>query len=98
MSRIGRSPEQSATEAHRRPNRFESVRGELLRDKSDLRSGAAIIAHDIAAIDENTTRRRRHNAADNTDQSRFAGAVGTEQGENLALEDFEIDRFQCLEP
>src|SRR6476469_5512202 len=98
MCRIGRAPEQSATKAHGSPDRFESVGGKFLRDETDLRSGAAVIAHDIAAIDENVTRRRRHNAADDTDQSRFARAVGTEQGENLALEDFEIDRFQRLEP
>src|ERR1041384_5691726 len=97
MSRMGRSPEQSATEAHRRPNRFESVRGELLRDQSDLRSGAAIIAQDIAAIDEDIARRRRHNAADNTDKSRFAGAVGTEESENFPLANCQVDRFQRLE-
>src|SRR4029079_11380025 len=97
MSRIGRSPEQSATEAHRRPDRFESVGGELLRDQSDLRSGAAIIAQDIAAIDDDVARRRGHNAADNTDKSRFAGAVRTEQGENFPLANCEVDRFQRLE-
>src|SRR5689334_6302962 len=97
MSRIGRAPEQSATEAHGSPDGFESVGGKFLRDETDLRSGAAVIAHDIAAIDKNITRRRRHNAADDTNQSRFAGAVGTEQGENFPLADFEIDRFQRLE-
>src|SRR5689334_16281477 len=98
MNRIGRAPEQSATEAHGSPDRFKSIGGKFLRDETDLRSGAAVIAPDIAAINQNVTRRWCHNAADDTDQSRFAGAVGTEQGENFPFADFEIDRFQRLEP
>ena len=56
-----------------------------------IASDCPVVGGDVFAVDLNRARRRIDDAADDADQRRFAGAVGAEQGENLALLYFKID-------
>jgi hypothetical protein len=49
------------------------------------------------AVHEHHARARRDDAANDVDQGRLAGAIGTQQSENFPLEDVEIDVLQRLE-
>ena len=59
--------------------------------------GRAVVAHDVVAVGEHRAARRRHDPADDADQRGLAGAVGAEQGEDLALADLEVDVLQRLQ-
>src|SRR5690606_32164348 len=88
---------QSAREAHRRPDAFEGVGRQLLRHQSDLRACGAVVADDVVAVRGHATAAGRDDATDDADQRRLAGAVGTEQGEDLAAPDLQVDRLERLE-
>src|SRR5208283_233243 len=49
---------------------------------------------DVVAVDRDRAAARLDDAADDVDQRRLAGAVGAEQGENLAAADLEIDGLE----
>jgi hypothetical protein len=95
--RVARLVEQAAAEIHCRPHAFKGVGVQLLRHQADQRTGGAVILDDVVAVDRNRALRRIENAADDPDQRGLACAVRTEQCENLAAPDLEIDYFQRLE-
>ncbi len=97
MRRVARAAEQPPAEAHRVPHGLERVGVQLLRHQADLRPRCAVIAHDVVAVGEHRSRGRRDDPADDADQRRLSRAVGPEQGEDLALADFEVDALQCLQ-
>ena len=92
------APEQPAAEADRRPHRLERVGGQLLRHQADLEARRAVVAHDVVPVGHHRPARRRHDAADDVDERRLAGAVRPEQREDLAAPDLEIDPLERDEP
>src|SRR5207248_9272333 len=54
-------------------------------------------AGDVASVEEDMPAGRLWPAADRHQQSRFAGAVGADQRDDLASGDFEVDAFQRSE-
>ncbi len=70
----------------------------LLRHQADLGPGGAIVADDVVAVDLDLAAGGGDDPAHDADQGRLAGAVGAEQGEDLALGDVEADAFQRLMP
>ena len=92
--RIGRAAEQPSAEADRMQDGGENIERDLLRHQANNRSCGAIVAHDVVAVDQYPPRRHRHRAAGDADQRRLAGAVGAQEGENLAFGDLEIDRIE----
>ena len=93
IGRIRRAPEQPAAEA-RPVDGGENIERDLLRHQSDHRARGAVVVHDVMAVDQNFARSHRHRAADDADQRRLAGAVRTQEGENLAFVDLQIDRVE----
>ena len=91
---IGRPPEQPAAEGRCSVDGREDIERDLLRHEPDDRPRGAIVANDVMAVDEDLARSHRHGAADDPDQRRLAGAVRTEQGEDLAFGDLQIDRVE----
>ena len=94
MRGIGRLAEQAATEAHRRPHRLERVGRKFLRHQSDLGARRAVVAHDIVPVGEHGAGAGVDDAADDADQRGLAGAVGSEQGKDLAATDVEVDLLE----
>ncbi len=92
--RIGRPAEQAAAERYGRRYGREDVERDLLRHQADAGAGGAKVAKDVEAGDADRARGHRHRAANHPDQRRLPGAVGAEQGEDLALVDGEIDRVE----
>jgi hypothetical protein len=84
---FGRLAEQAAAERHRRPHRFEGVGGQFLRHQADQRARGAVVGDDVVAVDRTRARAGIDDAADDADQRGLAGAVGAEQGEDLAAAD-----------
>ena len=97
VRRVRRAAEEAAAEAHRAPHRLEHVGVQLLRDQTDLRPRGTVVAHDVVAVDEDPSRGRRDDAADDADQRRLAGAVRAEQGEDFAPADLQVDALQRLQ-
>jgi hypothetical protein len=95
---ITRLAEQSAAERHGRPNGFERIGREFLRDKADHGAGHAIVSADVVARNRDTAFGQGDNSADDADQRRLAGAVRAEQGKDLAAADVEVDPLKCAEP
>ena len=58
----------------------------------------AVVGDDVVAVDRDRAVARVHDAADDADQRRLAGAVGAEQRENLAAPDVEVDALSALKP
>ena len=88
-------PRLKLTVAH---TRLEGVGGQFLRHQADHRAGGAIVGDDVVAIDGDVPRGCIDDAADDADQRRLAGAVGSQQRENLAAADLEIDVLQRQKP
>jgi hypothetical protein len=95
---VARPTEQPTRERERVPDRLEHVGGQLLRHEADLRAGRTEVAHVIVAIRDDGAFRCGHDAADDVDQRGLARAVRTEQGEDLAAADLEIDVLESGEP
>ena len=89
--------EEAAAKGDRGPHGHESVGRELLRHQPDHRARSAIVRDDVTAGDGDAAGRRRHDPADDTDEGGLSGAVRSEQAENLARPDLEIDVLQRLE-
>src|SRR5690606_9048188 len=79
---------------HGRPDRLEDVVEQLLRDQTDLAARGAVVADDVLAADQYLAVARIDDAADDADQGGLAGAVGAEQGEDLAALDVEVDGLE----
>ena len=98
MRRVARLAEQAAAEADGAPDALEGVGVQFLRHQPDHRARRAVVLEDVVAVDRDLAGGRNQNAADDADQRRLAGAVGAEQGEDLATFDVEIDLLQRPEP
>ena len=97
VARVRGAPEQSAAEAAGGPGRLEHLRDQLLRHEPDAGTGVAVVLHDVVAGGGHRARARRHDSAHDVDQRGLAGAVRAEQGEDLALLDVEVHRFERLQ-
>src|ERR1700733_11629781 len=97
MSGVFRLAEQAAAETHRSPYRLESVGVQFLRHESDHGARRPRIADDIVAADRDVAGAQIIDAANDADQRGLAGAVRSEQREDLALLDLQIDVLQRLE-
>ncbi len=89
-------PEQAAAVGYGCPNRFEHVGGELLGNQANHGTRRPIVLDDIVTAYGDGAAARGDNAANDTDESRLAGAIGPEQREYFALLDVEIDALQRL--
>src|SRR4051812_41709672 len=97
VGRVGALAEQPAAETDRGPHRFERVRSQLLGHEADLGAGGPVVGDDVVSVGENAAFGRVHDAADDVDQRRLAGAVGAEQRKNLAPTDVQVDGPESLE-
>src|ERR1700730_13513940 len=97
MDRVGRLAEQAAAEAHGRPDRLERVRGQFLRDKTDLGSRGPVVADDVMAVGHDGASARIDDPADDIDQRRLACAIWTKQAKYLSLADLQVDFLEGLE-
>ncbi len=61
------------------------VAGHGLRNDADGLAHVVGLAHDVEVVDARRAGGRRHEGGQHADQGGFAGAVGTEQAENLAV-------------
>jgi len=91
---VRRLAKQPARKTHCRPDALESFVEQFLRHQSDLRAGGAVVLDDVVAVDQYATAAGIDDAADDADQRGLAGAVGAEQGEDLALADVEVDALE----
>ena len=69
----------------------ERVEHQLLRHHAQPRAGGAIVAADVVAHDGDAATARAREAGEHRDQRGLAGAIGAQQGEELALFDVEAD-------
>jgi len=76
---------------------LERVGRELLGHEPDHGACLPVLAPDVVPVDEHLPRSRVDDPADDADERRLAGAVRTEEREDLALRDLEVDRLQRLE-
>ena len=96
--RGGFPPEKPTAETYRVPDRLECVGGQFLGYQSDHCPRLAVIAHNVETARGHAAGGRVHDAADDTDQRCLAGAVGSEQCEDFAALDDEVDVRQRGEP
>ena len=96
MRRIARLAEQAAAEAHRIPDGLERIGGELLRHQADHGAHDAVVLADIAAVHQDGALGRGHDSANDVDQGGLAGAVGTQEREDLAFADAQVDGLERL--
>ena len=89
--------EQPAAERDRGPDRLEGVGGQLLGHQADGGPGGAEIPHDVMTVGQHGAGGGIDDAADDADQGRLAGAVGAQQGKNLAPAYFQIHVLESLE-
>src|SRR5210317_630760 len=97
MFRIRRLTKQSTGECQFIPDRLESFSVKFLWYEANTGTGLTIVPDDIMAINRHHAGTGIYNAADDTDQSSFAGTIGTEQCDDLAIFDFQTDIFKRLE-
>jgi hypothetical protein len=97
MAGICRFAEQSATEGHRSPRGFEGIGRQFLRHETDHGAGGAVVGDDVVTVHQNGPFAWIDDPADGADQRRLARAVGTQQCEDLALANVEIDVFESPE-
>ncbi len=86
--------EQPPAEGNRVPHGLEHVGRDFLRHQPDLGPCGAEVPDDVVAVGLDCAPRRIDDPADDTDQSRLAGTVGAQQGEDLAAANLEIDVFE----
>ena len=94
--RIRAFAEQTAAERDGVPNRFEHVGRELLRHEADLRAGAAKIFDDVVTVGDDRSGGEIHGSAHDADQRGFSRSVRSEQREDFAALDLEVDVLQRL--
>ena len=92
---VARAAEQPAREGHGRQHGFEHVDRQFLRNQTDEAACRLVIGERIVAGNLDRPGGGRDDAADDADQSRFAGAVGAEESEDLPLVDRQIDAVKC---
>src|SRR3984893_14808329 len=97
MDRVGRLAEQAAAETHGRPDRLERIRGQFLRDKTDLGSRGPVVADDVMAAGDDGASGRIDDPADDIDERRLACAIWTKQAKYLSLADLQVDFLEGLE-
>jgi hypothetical protein len=96
MGRVRPFPEQAAAVGNGCPNRFEHVGGKLLGNQANHGTRRPIVHDDIVTAYGDRAGARGDNTANYTNESRLAGAIGSEQREYFALIDVEIDALQRL--
>src|SRR5262249_5400175 len=94
---IGALAEQSAAERHGVPNGLEGVGRQLLRDEPDQRSRFTVTGTNVVAVHRDSAGGRIRDPADDADEGRFAGAVRTQQGEDFAAKNLEVDILERVE-
>ncbi len=95
---FGARPNRPRLKLHGRPHRLEGIGGQLLRHQADLHARRAVVAHDVVAVGHDACPAvGGDDAADDADQRGLAGAVGTQQREDLALADLEVDALERLQ-
>ena len=77
--------------------RLEHVEVDFLRHDADAGLGRLELAVDVVAEHADAAGRLVHQRGDDADQRGLAGAVGTEQREEIALLDVEVDALQRLD-
>jgi hypothetical protein len=82
----------SLADGERREHRLPA--GDL--DDPELRRGDRVGVRDVTAVEDDRAGARVDQPGDGLEQGRLAGAVGPEQGDDLALLDFEVDTEQHL--
>jgi hypothetical protein len=87
----GRLAPQAAAESGRGPDRLERIRRQLLRHQTDHRPGGAVVPDDVVAVDRHAAFAGIEDAANDADQRRLARAVRSQQREDLASSDVEVD-------
>ena len=95
---FGARPNSPRLKVDGRPHGLERVGGELLRHQADLRARRAILALDVVTVRDHHSAGRRDDPADDVDERGLARAIGTEQGEDLALADLEVDGLSACSP
>ena len=70
----------------------------VLDADAEPRDPVRLLARDIAAVEQDATRRRRQLPADHLEERALAGAVGTDEAAQLAAAQPEIDAGHCLYP
>ena len=98
VGRVRLLAKQATAELDRRPDGFEYVADQLLRHQADLRAGRAVVADDVVTADQHLALARIDDAANDADQGGLAGAVGAEQGEDLALANVQVNALQGRMP
>src|SRR5579862_9303373 len=88
------SGEQAAAEADRGPYGLIGIRGQFLGHQADLRACRAVVADHIMTVGDDPSAARRHDAADDVDQRGLAGAVRSQEREDLAPVDLEVDGLE----
>ena len=68
-----------------------AIKRERLRDVADVLANELAVFFDVVAVDSCVTFRRHEQAAEDADERRFAGAVRTEQTEDLAARNLQRD-------
>src|SRR6185503_1905920 len=96
MSRVLRFAEETAAEGNGGPDSFEHVGRKLLGHEPDLGTGGAEVAEDVVAVRDDRSLGGVDDSADDVDERRLTGAIGTEQSKDFALLDLEIDLLQSL--
>jgi hypothetical protein len=91
---VARLAEQAAAQAHGGPHRLEGVGAQLLRHQADPGAGLAELADDVEAVGQHAAAAGVDDPADDADQGGLAGAVGAEQGEDLAAVDVQVHRLE----
>src|SRR5690606_31277574 len=64
----------------------------------DLGACSTVLPHDVMSVSQHYARAWRDDAADDADERGLAGSVRSQEREDLALADLEIDRLQSLKP
>ena len=93
---VGCASEQPAAELHCAHHGFEHADVQFLRHQSDLAARRTVLRDDIVTRGQNLSGTQRDDSTDNADQGGFAGAVGSQQREDFALVDVEVDTVECL--
>ena len=89
--------EQAAAELDGVPDALEGIGRQLLRHEPDPGSRRAVVANDVVSVRQDGSLRRVDDPADDADEGRLARAIGSQQREDLALADLQVDVLQRLE-
>src|SRR5690606_34979491 len=98
QSRIRLLAEKSAAVAHRIPHGLEGLDMQFLRHKPDQGACGAIVADDVMALHADGAAGRIDEAADDGNERRLARAVRSEEREDFAVHDLEVDRVKGGKP